>query len=841
MSFWDDLKRNSNGVPAAWVWPQWAGEEKVRADNARANETARLKRLNTKLYTALDEQDFQAARAKEATAARAAVESSSVTPAKQGVTVEKKTVIQGKSNPSVSVPAPVSPVSSVSPVFPPLSRASAPAPAPAPASAPAPVSPQSIKSNTAGASATPEINPLHQFRSFNYLFTLSAIPHTAVQLAADNPKLMWTYTEDFAIIKSAGKSAAGISSSSFEETDYIKSFNESNPGKFDMFINNVEIDTIMGFSKNTNLAMGTKIRFDVVEPYSFDGFREALYFTAKAAGNVSYLSAPFILKIEFKGYVDDRDGENVFNGQAVNIPYTTRYFIIKFTKMEISTNENGTTYKCTAIPLSELAYGDHNNTKDTIKVNGANVGEVLTNLGKTLTKAAEKAWKKEKSPNSKSDDSLGNHDTYTIVAPSPPNNGQGPYNYSSNNKEIFDKKIIDDLEGPAVYAFPKPGPNVPNAYTTQFIGDECPSGFVNTPNLKLDRSKVTLQFPTNSKIVDLISSILRDSNYGKDILKKKTEAINDQTVPYAHVAVETVPKAWNATRNDYTYDYKYTILPYDMHHSRIPLFQGYGNISDYNALRGHTKRQYKYLYMGQNVDIRSFNIQFNHLFYQGYPRANSNPTPNGASLKNWGQIQSNGDSFIGIQPYPGSSLKGGTIPLPAKISDPTLSSGLAKGENTSLSNLTYNALVKSMHDAVITNTDMITCEIEILGDPYFLVTGGIGGGRPNLDDKAITKNGEAPYQVKDVHILLEFQNPKDVDSSSGNTSIEWSGVYRVQKVTSKFSDGLFTQRLKTVRIPGQWTSNASPENARKFNAPPAVATTQITEDTFIDERPPVEE
>ena len=43
MSFWDDLKRNASGVPAAWVWPEYAGETKVRADNARANEVSRLK------------------------------------------------------------------------------------------------------------------------------------------------------------------------------------------------------------------------------------------------------------------------------------------------------------------------------------------------------------------------------------------------------------------------------------------------------------------------------------------------------------------------------------------------------------------------------------------------------------------------------------------------------------------------------------------------------------------------------------------------------------------------------------------------------------------------------
>ena len=687
-----------------------------------------------------------------------------------------------------------------------------------------------VKSDTNEAPVTPEINPLHRFSSFNYLFTLSALPHEQTGFVPGNSSFVETASNDFVILKSSGKTTSGITKTfDTSQKSVIEEYNKNNSGIFDFFINNVEIETIMGFSKNTNLAMGTKIRFDVFEPYSFDGFREALYFTAKAAGNESYLSAPFILKIEFKGYLDNEKG--IFTNQAVNIGNTTRYFVIKFTKMEISSNENGTTYKCSAIPLSELAYGDHNNTKDTIKVKGSTVGEVFKNLSDTLNTASRTAWKSESKGTSVTDDE---YDTYQIIAPIPAKTGK--YNYDKSNKDIFDKKIMDDPEGPAIYAFPKPGKNIPNSYvTTMDIGDECPDGYVKTPDLKLDKSKVTMQFPTNSKIVDLISSIVRDSEYGKDILKNKTSVIKDQTIPYAHVAVETKQKSFNKIKGDYAYEYRYTILPYEMHHSRVPLFQGYGSKSDYKALEGHTKRQYKYLYMGQNVDIRSFNIQFNHLFYQGYPKGVSNPKSGGAAQKSWPQITSDGSvPGLELKEYPNQDSHASTIPLSGKRSDPRVSSDIRSGSETGnqLSALTYNTLVKSMHDAIITNTDMITCEIEILGDPYFLVTGGIGGTRPNLTDKSITANGEAPYQIRDVFILLQFQNPTDVDSlkvNAKNKSVEWSGIYRVQSAVSKFSDGLFTQRLKLVRIPGQW-SNTS-------NTAIGPLSVNITDDTYIAEKP----
>jgi hypothetical protein len=82
MTFFNDLKRWGSGIPAATVWPAGVPEYKVRADNERPNELARLKRINSAKAKALDEADFAAARAREAPQA----------PAKPGVAPVNKTV-----------------------------------------------------------------------------------------------------------------------------------------------------------------------------------------------------------------------------------------------------------------------------------------------------------------------------------------------------------------------------------------------------------------------------------------------------------------------------------------------------------------------------------------------------------------------------------------------------------------------------------------------------------------------------------------------------------------------------------------------------------------------------
>ena len=55
----------------------------------------------------------------------------------------------------------------------------------------------------------------------------------------------------------------------------VKGFNANSPGRFDMFIENIEIDTLMAFTADGGTTLPSQIKFDVIEPYSVNGFIEA--------------------------------------------------------------------------------------------------------------------------------------------------------------------------------------------------------------------------------------------------------------------------------------------------------------------------------------------------------------------------------------------------------------------------------------------------------------------------------------------------------------------------------------------------------------------------------------
>jgi hypothetical protein len=245
-----------------------------------------------------------------------------------------------------------------------------------------------------------------------------------------------------------------------------------------------------------------------------------------------------------------------------------------------------------------------------------------------------------------------------------------------------------------------------------------------------------------------------------------------------------------------------------MHASRVPMFQKQLSQDDVNKLKTlYVKRKYSYLYTGKNVDVRKFNLKFNTLFYQAYPQ--------GMGTNIFADPQANYKTDLpsaGLQSVSEKVVTGKIIPDAQKNSDPSLRVVKESGNANRRDYKAYDILVDNMHRAIINNIDMVSCELEILGDPYFLCTGGIGNYRPELVDKGVTKNGEAPYQTGDVIVIVEFQTPQDAGVADQNIKFyntPFSGCFRVTKVRSKFSDGLFTQVLSLIRIPGQ-PEDASP-------------------------------
>jgi hypothetical protein len=75
----------------------------------------------------------------------------------------------------------------------------------------------------------------------------------------------------------------------------------------------------------------------------------------------------------------------------------------------------------------------------------------------------------------------------------------------------------------------------------------------------------------------------------------------------------------------------------------------------------------------------------------------------------------------------------------------------------------YFLLSKAMYDAIInSNTGMIRGEIEIIGDPFYLATGGIGNYNPKSAGYGVTTDGSIDHNAGQVFIVINFKNPDDV-------------------------------------------------------------------------------
>jgi hypothetical protein len=129
-----------------------------------------------------------------------------------------------------------------------------------------------------------------------------------------------------------------------------------------------------------------------------------------------------------------------------------------------------------------------------------------------------------------------------------------------------------------------------------------------------------------------------------------------------------------------------------------------------------------------------------------------------------------------------------------------------------------------MHLALVNSVSRVTGDLDIIGDPFYLVTGGVGNYNPEPSNtqQGVTKDNEADRFYGQVLISLTFRNPVDIDEKTGflkfePSSADASGVFMVTEVASSFKDGMFKQRLKLVRVPGQLPDNIKPTKPEDTN------------------------
>ena len=619
-----------------------------------------------------------------------------------------------------------------------------------------------------------ENNKLDPYRSVTYNFTFAAVSPDMLK----DPDQKWRKSPlKYVVASSKGKGEKGISSDNAtgDAVKLIQAFNDKSPGALDLWIDNVEIDTIMAPNEQTGPALGTKVAFEVYEPFSVNGFIEALHVAAKAAGWDGYLNASFILKIEFLGYPDSEKLSN----QSTLIDQ--KFIPIKITGSDIEITEQGTRYKVKGIPVNEVAYGNFNKLTAPVNMTGSNVGEVLKNLAASLTKSLQDRAKNEKKDPSVTDE-------YEILFPERPDDGKSLDTKSQN--KIYKASINKTLTENNVYQFKDLKEK-----------ENSPQG--TDPNNKIDPQNSIVQFPANTDVMDIITAVIRDSQYLADILKKikDTAASKDGMVDYFQIIVNAIPGKFDSTNNVHCYKYQYLIVPYQVHTSKLP-DQQFNKFSpkQFNKL---VKRSYDYLYGGHNVDVLNFKLHFNNLYFQA-SNANQGNKPVSETSNAVGPSKDQNvekpkdqakDSDATSLPVSGSK----TLYDASRTNEPT---NAGAHRDDPYWQLSYNA-----HQSILESVNMILADIDIMGDPYYLCTSGMGNYIPKIKDISTTEDGEANFTSAPVVVRFNFRNPIDLGKDGflnfGKDLAPFSGLYQIVKCVSKFNDGMFKQSLKGFRYQGQ--------------------------------------
>ena len=658
--------------------------------------------------------------------------------------------------------------------------------------------------------AATEKNVLHNYRSWTYNFCIGAITPEAVS----NHRFLERDIKNYTVLDSAGKGTKGIGVSSQglnekslnfkESSQLVKEFNETSPGRFDMFIDNINIDSLIGTgNKAAGSSIATNITFEVYEPYSMNGFVEALQVAAKAAGYSDYIKAAFVLRVQFQGYPDTATNAQM---RPEIIPMSVRYFPIKITEIGVDVNEQGTRYRINSVPVPQLALGTPNVLTSDIKVSGKTVGDVLKNLFDAINQQVEDRTKSQT-------DQKG-RDRYEIAAPklatvgSPQNTKASVLNGSTSTSftsDIVKAKMNDELKSVNVFKFAdlKSAPNatVPGATAET----SAPP-----PTEKLNPDEGTVVFSAGSQIHDCIAAVVRDSTYTRDLLSSENldkVKKSDGLVTYFTVRMETDILGEDTVNNKRFQVYRYVLEPYQMHYTRIP-GQALGEI-DLKQIKKKIKREYNYIYTGKNEDVLKFSLKFDNLYYMGIPamlgnREAAKPLaqaagPDGMPIAK----QATADAVADEKNKPGNS-----VPLQTSNVDPYQNTFESEAKAGQVQGTPYAKLAQALHNAVLNDVGMISGTLEILGDPYFLVTGGMGNTDLNLKEPMLTVDGQAPTTQGEVFININFRNPIDINSTTGlmdftSRPLSFSGVYRILSLKNSFKDGIFKQALDVIRVPGQ--------------------------------------
>lgn len=663
---------------------------------------------------------------------------------------------------------------------------------------------QQEKSNTTAASSKKNLpsvvkNPMEIFASSNVLWTFACLSPAQY----NDPRSYRNSAKDLKniVFSSAGRFDDNRATTFFGSPEY--------------YINNFVMTSVIGANVATGNSNAVKFSFDIIEPHSMGLLLQSMQSAAIKAGYLSYLdNAPFVLRMDIQGF--DELGRVISNIKP-------KFFVCTLTSTKFTVNEGGSVYKVEAIPYNHTGFSDLINvTYSDVKLFASGDGTVfdilsggegslMAYLNKNEDKLKATGQINEKDeyviqfPILSSDwvSSAGNAEEIRKATVNPNNENSQikavPSSVQKTNPQLLDKNSI---------ASASLGLNQSSAGRPLFkrAGDRYDekTGVLIRDGMTIDPKTRAFQFGQSQSLTAIINQIILSSEYATAALDPNN--LVKGFVKWFKLDVQIELLKLDITTGDYAKKITYRVVPYLVHQSIFanPTSAPVG----YDELMKDIVKEYQYIYTGQNVDILSFNIEINNLFYSGIAPKPAN-TAGRTGNQDQNPIEKKNQT---TKPGQGQSpeVQAAQTGRARSKRSPELLKGFKGGSD---GKTVEQNVAENFQQAFISgnSADMVVVNLEILGDPYWLVDSGMANYFVAAPDPTsqIMDDGTMNYESGNVFIYITFRTPADVNTLTGlydfsiaGKESPFGGIYRINMCENTFSDGKWSQKLKCLRMPG---------------------------------------
>lgn len=307
------------------------------------------------------------------------------------------------------------------------------------------------------------------------------------------------------------------------------------------------------------------------------------------------------------------------------------------------------------------------------------------------------------------------------------------------------------------------------------------------------------QYKSGTKITRIIEEVILASQWAANVDQRVPD--EDGMIDWFRVETRVFNKE-NAARNNQTGDkakvYEYRVVLYKVHHSLVQ--KPNDPTLGYDSLQQKAMKEYNYIYTGQNTEVLDFDIKIDAAFFIGTQSdtgQNNLDRQTGSSV--FRTVSEDGTVLTHSDTTGTMSSTGHATMIELESNSTIVGGGLSDSKRQT---------AIRFHELIInSDIDLVTCELEIRGDPFFIFDSGMGNYTAPAVSLNETADGTGEYQRGQIDILLNFRTPIDYDNDTGIMTFPedtipvdaFSGLYYVTHLSNRLSGNDFVQRLNLIR------------------------------------------